>query len=269
MEQHTNKLENINKILNIEIGDYEKAGHKLENIIEKYKISNKELEQFAYISSHDLKEPLRMITSFLELLQNRYGADLDKDANEFIEFAFEGAKRLDRMISDLLKYSLIGKEEEKFEYLNGEQILETVLINLRPLIKDNNAVITHDPMPSIYANMRMMNQLFQNVLGNAIKYHGNKQPKIHVSSNKLDDKFVFSIKDNGIGMETKYLEQIFTIFNRLNTQEEYNGTGIGLAISEKIVQKHNGNIWAESELGKGTTFYFTIPINEFELILNV
>lgn len=262
MKQRTHKLENINKILNVEIGDYEKAEIKLENIIERYKISNKELEQFAYVSSHDLKEPLRMISSFLQLLQNRYSADLDEDANEFIDFAVEGAKRLDLMISDLLEYSRIGNEEKEFDYLNGEEILETVLRSLKPLIDDNNAIITHDTLPVFYANKHMMDQLFQNIIGNAIKYHGTEKPMIHVSSKEINDEFVFSVKDNGIGMETKHLERIFTIFQRLNSREDYDGTGIGLAISEKIIQKHNGKIWAESEPGKGTTFYFTIPVRK-------
>lgn len=272
MEEHTIKLENINKILNVEIGDYEKAEIKLEKIIEKYKISNKELEQFAYISSHDLKEPLRMITSFLQLLQKRYGADLDDDANDFIDFAVEGAKRLDMMINDLLEYSRVGNEQENFEYLNSEEILETVLNNLNSLIKDNNAKITHDILPVIYANRNMMIQLFQNIIGNAIKYHGTEEPKVHISSEESEEYFIFSIKDNGIGIEKKHIDKIFTIFQRLNTREEYEGTGIGLAISKKIIKKHYGSIWAESEPGIGTTFYFTIPLKKlnysYKLFLN-
>ena len=253
------KLENINKILNIEIDDYEKAEIKLENLIDELKISNIELEQFAYVSSHDLKEPLRMITSFLQLLQKKYADTLDEDANEFINYAMDGAKRLDLLINDLLEFSQIGSLERELKYLDSEKIVELVLINLKPLIQDNNVKITYDSLPSIYANDQQIIQLFQNLISNAIKYRGEKNPEIHISSNKLDNEYIFSVKDNGIGIDKKHLEQIFTIFQRLHTRGEYAGTGIGLAISEKIVQQHHGKIWAESELGKGTTFYFTIP----------
>ena len=253
------KLENINKILNVEIDDYEKAEIKLENLIDELKISNIELEQFAYISSHDLKEPLRMITSFLQLLQKKYSDNLDQDANEFINYAVDGAKRLDLLINDLLEFSRIGSQERELKYLNSEKIIDLVLINLKPLIQDNNVKITYDPLPSIYANDQQIVQLFQNLISNAIKYRSKENPEIHISSYKLDNEYVFSVKDNGIGIDKKHLEQIFTIFHRLHTRGKYAGTGIGLAISEKIVQQHHGKIWAESELGKGTTFYFTIP----------
>lgn len=259
VNNHTANLERINRKLNVEIGDNEKAEIKLDHLIKKLKYSNKELEQFAYVSSHDLKEPLRMITSFLQLLQKRYSADLDKDANDFINYAVDGAKRMDMAINDILEYSRIGSEKREFNYLQSEKILEIVLINLKPLIKDTNTIITNDPLPSIYANHQQMNQLFQNIIENAIKYRSKVNPKIHVSADKHDKEYVFSIKDNGIGIDPKHLERIFNMFQRLHTREEYDGTGIGLAISQKIVQQHEGNIWAKSELGKGTTIYFTIP----------
>jgi chemotaxis family two-component system sensor kinase Cph1 len=249
----------INKMLNIEIDDYEKAEIKLDKLIENLKSSNRELEQFAHVSSHDLKEPLRMITSFLQLLQRRYADKLDEDANDFINFAVEGAKRLNLMINDLLEYSRIGSNEIEFEYLQGEKILEIVLIELEPLIDDNHAIVTYDPLPLIYANEQMMIQLFQNIIGNAIKYHGKIAPVIHISADKIRDEYVFAIKDNGIGIDKKHIGRIFTIFQRLHSREEYEGTGIGLAISQRILQKHHGIIWAESELEKGTTFYFSIP----------
>ena len=163
------------------------------------------------------------------------------------------------MINDLLEYSRIGSAERKFEYLQSEKILETVQKNLKPLIDENNAIIDHDPLPLIYANEQMMIQLFQNLIGNAIKYRSKETPKIHISSENVDDEYIFAIKDNGIGIDKKYLEKIFTIFQRLHSREEYDGTGIGLAISQRILQKHHGKIWAESELGRGTTFFFTIP----------
>ena len=258
-----NKLQkhnlNINKLLNVEINDLEKAEIKLEKLIEQYKSSNKELEQFAYVSSHDLKEPLRMITSFLQLLQKRYSAELDEDANDFINFAVDGAKRMNDMINDLLEYSRIGSSERKFEYLESEKIVEIVQNNLKQLIEDHKAKITHDPLPLIYANKQMMIQLFQNLIGNGIKYHSKEKPEIHISADTLDDEYVFSVEDNGIGIDNKHLDRIFTIFQRLHSREEYEGTGIGLAISKRILYKHHGKIWVESELGKGTTFYFSLP----------
>jgi PAS domain S-box-containing protein len=250
---------NIQKMLNVEIDEHETAEIRLEKLIEKYKISNQELEQFAYVSSHDLKEPLRMITSFLQLLQKRYIDELDEDANDFINYAVDGAKRMDMMINDLLEYSKIGSTEREYEYLQSDKILETVLKNLKPTIEESNAIITHDPLPLIYANNQMMIQLFQNIISNAIKYHGEEPPEIHISADYIDDEYIFSIKDNGIGIDQKHLERIFKIFQRLHTREKYDGTGIGLAITKRIIQKHRGKIWVESELGKGTTFFFTIP----------
>jgi len=259
VEHRTDKLTNINRLLNIEIDDYEKAETRLEELIDKLEMSNKELEQFAYVSSHDLKEPLRMITTFLQLLKRRYADDLDEDANDFINFAVEGAKRLNIMINDLLEYSRIGSQARELNYVNCEEILKLVLINLKTLIEDNYAVITYDSLPTIYANDQQMVQLFQNLISNAIKYRGNENPEIHISSDKHDKEYIFAVKDNGIGIDTKHLERIFTIFQRLHTREEYEGSGIGLAIAYKILQQHHGKIWAESEPGKGTTIYFTLP----------
>ncbi len=259
LKEYTDKISNINKMLNIEIGDHEKAEMKLDRLIHKLKSSNEELEQFAYVSSHDLREPLRMIISFLKLLKENYSDNLDDDANDFINYAVDGAKRMDMMINDLLEYSRIGSEEREFNYIMSQKILETVLINLKPLIDDTDTIVTHDPLPLIYANEQQMIQLFQNIVGNSIKYRGKETPKIHISSENVDDEYIFSVKDNGIGIKPGDLERIFTMFKRLHTREEYEGTGIGLTISQKILQKHRGRIWVESEPGKGTTFYFSIP----------
>ena len=208
-------------MLNIEIDDHEKAEIKLGNLISKLEISNKELEQFAYVSSHDLKEPLRMITSFLQLLQRRYADDLDEDANDFINFAVEGAKRLDMMINDLLEYSRVGSKEREFQYIYSEKIVETVLTNLKTQIQEKNAIVTYDSLPIIYASDYQMVQLFQNLISNAIKYnkyqmvqlfqnlisnaikYNNKIPKVHISAVKKDEEYVFSIKDNGIGIDIR------------------------------------------------------------------
>jgi PAS domain S-box-containing protein len=234
---------------------------ELESTMEELKYSNKELEQFAYITSHDLREPLRMITSFLQLLERRYKDQLDKDANEFIAYAVDGAKRLDAMTNDLLHYSKITNEKREIIPVNFEHVLEHTLTNLKVQIEENNAIITHDPLPTIKGDEQLKIQLFQNIIGNAIKYRSQKTPKIHISATKEGNQYLFSIKDNGIGMSNKHLEKIFTIFQRLHTHEEYDGTGIGLAIAQKIVNQQGGQIWAESILGKGTTFYFTILIN--------
>ena len=244
-------IEDITTRKNLEI--------KMENLVEKLEISNKELEQFAYVSSHDLKEPLRMITSFLQLLNRRYTNQLDDDANDFINYAVEGAKRMDKMINDLLEYSRIGNTEKEFKYYQSEKLLETAILNLKSSIENNNASITYDRLPLIYVNDLQIVQLFQNLIGNSIKYRKEENPKIHISADNVDDEYIFSVKDNGIGMDKNHLNRIFTIFQRLHSREEYDGTGIGLAISKRILQKHRGKIWVESELGKGTTFYFSIP----------
>ena len=233
---------------------------KVKKRTEELAISNAELEHFAYVTSHDLREPLRMITSFLQLLERRYSANLDQDANEFIGFAVDGAKRLDDMINDLLEYSKVNRKEQVFRSVNLEKVLESALINLIIPTEENNAVIDHDPLPTVYGDEKLLVQLFQNLIGNAIKYHGQEPPKIHISSIKENNQYIISIKDNGIGIESQHLERIFTIFQRLHRNDEYEGTGIGLAITQKIVHQHNGNIWVESEQGKGSTFYFTIPI---------
>ena len=242
-----------------DISKLKKAEVKLEKLVDKLEISNQELEEFAYVASHDLKEPLRMITTFLQLLKKKYSNELDDNATDFINYAVDGARRMDEMINDLLEYSRVSSKERKFEYLLSEKIVRRVLTNLEALIEEKNAIVTYDSLPVIYANKQQMVQLFQNLISNGIKYCDKKIPEIHISSIKKDNEYLFSIKDNGIGIDQAHLKRIFTIFQRLHSRDEYDGSGIGLAISKKILQKHRGKIWAESELGKGTTFYFTLP----------
>ncbi|MBZ2166778.1 PAS domain S-box protein [Methanobacterium spitsbergense] len=248
--------------INQDITERKEIELKLNENIKKLAQSNKELEQFAYITSHDLREPLRMITSFLQLLERRYHDQLDQDANEFIGFAVDGAKRLDVMTNDLLQYSKISSQKKEIIPVNFEHVLKHALENLKVQIEESNAIITHDPLPTINGDKQLKVQLFQNIIGNAIKYRSEKPPKIHISATKEKNQYLFSIKDNGIGMSSKHLEKIFTIFQRLHTQEDYEGTGIGLAIAQKIVHQQGGQIWVESEPGKGSTFYFTIIIKE-------
>ena|GEM_PF-739354 len=232
---------------------------ELNDLIKKLGISNQELEQFAYVASHDLREPLRMITSFLQLLELRYKDQLDGDANEFIGFAVDGAKRLDTMIIDLLEYSRLANKEMSYTDVNIENVIEKVIGNLSFLIEENSAQITYDSVPIVRADEDQMVRLIQNLIENAIKYRREETPQIYISAEKQNGNFVFSVKDNGIGIDPQYLDRIFTIFKRLHTHEEYEGTGIGLTIAQRIVHQHGGEIWAESESDKGSTFHFTIP----------
>ena len=238
---------------------HDKAEKALRKSFKEVERSNAELEQFAYVTSHDLREPLRMISSFLQLLERRYKDQLDQDANEFIGYAVDGAKRLDAMINDILIYSRVANKEKKFTHVHCDKVLDEAYLNLKTSIEETNAEIVNDPLPTIMIDEHLMIQLFQNLIGNAIKYRSQNKPKIYISSYKEDKQWLFSVKDNGIGISQEYLDKIFTIFQRLHTNEEYDGTGIGLAIAQKIVHQHGGDIWAESELGEGSTFYFTIP----------
>ena len=236
-----------------------KAEKALRESLLEVKRSNAELEQFAYITSHDLREPLRMITSFLQLLERRYKDQLDEDANEFIGYAVSGAKRLDVMIQDILIYSKIANKERNITFVKMDNVLKQSYLNLKSSIDENDVEITNDHLPTLKIDEQLMVQLFQNLISNAIKYCGEESAKIHISAKKDNKHWRFSVKDNGIGISEKHLEKIFTIFQRLHTHEEYEGTGIGLAIAQKIVNQHGGQIWVESKLGEGSTFYFTIP----------
>mgnify|MGYP001235058824 CR=1 FL=1 len=232
--------------------------NELKETLKQLKISNSELEQFAYIASHDLKEPLRIITSFLQLLQRRYSDVLDEDANDFINFAVDGSIRLHELIDDLLLYSKINTRTDEFACVDMNDVLEIVETNLDILIKENDAVITSEKLPKIWVDKTQMIQLFQNLINNSIKYRGSQSPKIHISALKEEDKWIFSVEDNGIGIPSKYVKQIFKIFKRLHDSHEYNGTGIGLAISKRIVEKHGGSIWVDKEIINGTKFNFSI-----------
>jgi light-regulated signal transduction histidine kinase (bacteriophytochrome) len=233
-----------------------------EKVVERTKaleLSNNELQQFAYVASHDLREPLRMITSFLELLEKQYNDKLDENGKELIGFAVNGSKRLDSMINDLLEYSRVVNKEREFKNVNFNNVLEQTKLNLKSSIDDTNAVVTYHSLPTLFGDEQLLVMLFQNLISNSIKYRSNKTPKIEISAIKESNRYLFKVEDNGIGMSNKNLKRIFTIFQRLHTKEEYEGTGIGLAIAKKIVNQHDGHIWVESLLGDGTTLYFTIP----------
>lgn len=233
--------------------------NSLNKTMKRLQKSNSELEQFAYVASHDLQEPLRMISSFLQLLQKRYEGQLDQDADEFIGFAVGGAKRMQVLINDLLAYSRVTTKANAFENVNLEKVLDDVLFNLEIDIEKNQAIIKREPLPEIHADYSQMVQVFQNLVGNAIKYRSDEKPIIFISTEKKHDHWLFAVKDNGIGIESEYFQQIFQIFRRLHAHDEYEGTGIGLAITKRIIEHHHGKISVESEPGKGSTFSFTIP----------
>lgn len=226
--------------------------------------SNRELEQFAYVASHDLQEPLRMVASYTQLLARRYKDKLDDDANEFIGYAVDGATRMQALIIDLLTMSRIGTHGKQMEACETSVALERAISNLRLAIEESGAVVTRDPMPRLDADVSQLTQLFQNLIGNGIKFRGDTSPIIHIGAEKKEGEWLFSVRDNGIGIAPDFFDRIFIIFQRLHGKHEYPGTGIGLSVCKKIVERHRGKIWIESEVGKGTVFYFTLPINHRE-----
>jgi PAS domain S-box-containing protein len=227
------------------------------------KRSNDQLEQFAYVASHDLQEPLRMVASYTQLLAKRYQGRLDSDADEFIAYAVDGCNRMQSLIRDLLTYSRSGADGRALREISGDAALQAALVNLRISIKDSGAIVTHDPLPNLTTDEAQLVQVFQNLIGNAMKYHGPTVPLVHVSATQSGDKeWTFSVRDNGLGISPQYFERIFIIFQRLHGKHEFDGTGIGLAICKKNVEQLGGRIWLESQLDKGSTFYFALPVHE-------
>ncbi|MDD1743288.1 MAG: PAS domain S-box protein [Methanomassiliicoccales archaeon] len=235
------------------------AEKTLEKYAEDLKRSNAALEQFAYVASHDLREPLRMVVSYLGLLERKYKGRLDETANTYIGFAVDGGMRMQRMIDDFLTYSRVSNQSRATTPTSMEAVLARALLNLDALVRESKADITHDPLPEAMADETQMIQLFQNLIGNSIKYRGSELPVIHVSAILDGDSWRFSVNDNGIGIAPRYHEKVFEMFQRLDTNVRREGTGIGLAIAKKIVERHGGRIWVESEEGKGATFFFTLP----------
>ena len=221
--------------------------------------SNKELEQFAYVASHDLQEPLRMVSSYTQLLAQRYENQLDDKAKKYIDYAVDGAVRMQTLINDLLAYSRLNTQGKTFEWIDSHAALGEALKNITGLIKEKKALVINDDLPIVQADSSQLIQLFQNLIGNAIKFRSVEPPRIWVSAIDFSDEWRFAVKDNGIGINAEYAEKVFIIFQRLHTRSEYPGTGIGLAICKRIVERHGGRIWFESEKDNGCTFYFTLP----------
>jgi PAS domain S-box-containing protein len=232
---------------------------ELKKLTDELARSNADLKDFAYVASHDLKKPLQSIEGFAKLLARRYKGKLDAEADEFIEYIGSGVKRMQMLIKDLLEYSQIGAKEKKFKPTDCSGIVEKAVGNLQAAIEERNAAVTYDELPTVMIDTPQMISLFQNLIDNAIKFRGVEEPRIHISAERKGDEWVFSIRDNGIGINPKDAERIFGMFQRLHGSTDYPGTGIGLSICKRIIEWHGGRIWVESEAGKGSTFYFTMP----------
>jgi signal transduction histidine kinase len=244
--------------------ELEKGRSILEEKVRDLARANEDLEQFAYVASHDLQEPLRMVTMYVQLLARRNQGKLSEGSDDFIRFAQEGAARMHQLIHSLLEYSRIGARAKVFEPVDFEVLFEEVMKNLQVAREESGAVVTHDRMPVVGGDAAQLRTLLQNLIGNAIKFRGAGTPRIHLAAEAGEKEWVFSVKDNGIGIDPEHADRIFVIFQRLHARESYPGTGIGLTICKKIVQRHGGRIWVESEPGKGATFKFTLPMRAEE-----
>jgi PAS domain S-box-containing protein len=244
----------------MDVTERKHAQQELENRARDLARSNAELQQFAYLASHDLQEPLRMVVSYTQLLAHRYRGKIDADADQFIAFAVEGAARMQRLIEDLLAYCRVDTRAKRFAEMDCNNAADEAVNNLTAALEETHAVVTHDPLPVIIGDDSQICQAFQNLIANGIKFHGPELPRIHISAELEPGMWRFSVRDNGIGIAPDNLNRLFVIFQRLHTHDEYPGSGIGLAITKKIVERHGGRVWVESELGKGSTFYLTIPV---------
>ncbi|MCG8588425.1 MAG: ATP-binding protein [Proteobacteria bacterium] len=226
--------------------------------------SNAELEEFAYVASHDLQEPLRMVSSYMQLLDQRYAGQLDENARKYIGYAVEGAHRMRSLIHDLLEYSRVGRSQTASVQVSLVASLQAAQANLATAIAEADAQVTCDELPSVWAEPSDMLRLLQNLIGNALKYRGEERPLIHVSCERRDDEWIIGVVDNGVGIEPEYRERVFGIFQRLHRRGEYAGTGVGLAIVKRVAERHGGRVWLESEPGRGSTFYFALPVDKRE-----
>jgi PAS domain S-box-containing protein len=242
-----------------DITQQKRIEEQLRKVVVELERSNLELEQFASVASHDLQEPLRMVSSYTQLLELEYKDKLDDEAREYIAYAVDGARRMQRLINDLLEFSRVGTRGRRLEPVDANAVLGTVRANLSVAIEDGGALVTNEELPTVMADSTQLGQLLQNLIANAIKFHGGQSPRVHIAASARGAEWVFTVKDNGIGIEPQYFERIFAIFQRLHVTAEYPGTGIGLAVCKRIAERHGGRIWVESDPGNGTTFSFSIP----------
>jgi PAS domain S-box-containing protein len=247
------------RIYSTDITSRKQAEETLRDYADRLKRSNEDLERFAYIASHDLQEPLRNVVSFAQLLSRRYTGKLNPDADEYISYIVEGGKRMQALVSDLLDYSRVNTRGQSFVPVNTDDLVDHVIQNLYTQVQESNAIITTDPLPTVEADPIQLSLVFQNLIGNAIKFRNDDPPRIQISAEQVDRMWRFAIRDNGIGIDPAFFDRIFEIFQRLHTRDKYSGTGVGLAIVKRIIERHGGKIWVESEMGKGSTFYFTVP----------
>jgi len=256
-----------------DITERKQAEAALKRTLAELEKSNRELGQFAYVASHDLQEPLRTVSSYLQLLVRRYGGKLDQDADEFIGFTIDAAKRMQQLINDLLAYSRVGTGGKPLAQTDCQAILDQALDNLKTAIEASGATVTHDTLPVVLSDGVKLLQLLQNLIGNAIKFRSDEPPRIHIRAERREcpatvplprpaEEWVFSVRDNGLGIDPQFHERIFVLFQRLHSKSKYPGTGMGLAISKKIVEQFGGRLWAESAVGQGATFYFSLPCTE-------
>jgi signal transduction histidine kinase len=248
--------------LNFTLAQHKRDQEALEEVAADLTRSNKELEQFAYVASHDLQEPLRMVTSYTQLLAQHYEGHLDDKASKFMNYVINGAVRMQQLINDLLTYARVNTQGKTPEPTDSHSVLGEALRNLEGAIQESHAIVTNDDLPTVCVDAGQLLQVFQNLISNAIKFRGEDSPRVHVSARDLGEQWVFSLEDNGIGIESQYKDQVFVIFQRLHSRQEYPGTGIGLAVCKTIVERHGGKIWLESEPGRGSTFFFTVPKEE-------
>jgi PAS domain S-box-containing protein len=242
-----------------DITERKQAEEHLRKLSDELSRSNTDLQQFAYVASHDLQEPLRVIAGFVKLLAKRYKGQLDDEAEQFINYTVDGVKTMEMLIKDLLEYSRVQSNGMALKPSDCDKLVKECVKSLQTVIEESGAKVTYDSLPNVKADASQLVRVFQNLISNAVKFHGDEKPKVHISAEKKENEWVFSIRDNGIGINPKQAERIFLIFQRLHTKEEYPGTGVGLAICKRIIEHHGGRIWVESEVGRGSTFFFTIP----------
>lgn len=243
----------------VDLSERSRAAEELAATAKELERSNRELEQFAYVASHDLQEPLRMVAGYTQLLARRYGEQLDEEAGEFIDYAVEGVTRMQQLIKDLLSLSRVQSSGHTFEPVSSGNSVDWAVGNLEHLIAESGAEVTRGELPTVSGDGTQIGQLFQNLISNSIKFRGESPPRVHIDARLDGINWIFSVRDNGIGIAPGHRQEIFQIFHRLHAHEEYPGTGIGLSICRKIIERHGGTIWCESAPGGGTTFLFTLP----------